>query len=85
MKKSKKTKICAKCNRRKSINKFNKQTLSADGHSAYCQKCSREYAATYNKSHKVDHHTWYMDHRVEILAKYHTNKTCGDRRRRVVK
>lgn len=76
----KKSKVCAKCGCRRKIDKFNKQTASPDGHGAWCRKCSLAYAKKYNKSHKVEQNAWYMEHRAEILAKYHANKTCDDRK-----
>jgi len=62
-----KTKICSRCYRIKSINKFYKNKIRKDGYSNYCRHCRKEYDAK-----------WYNDNKEKSL-KYSKKYQCKNK------
>jgi len=48
-----KTKICAKCDRRKSVGSFTKNASEKDGLNHSCKRCHSEYTARHYRSNKA--------------------------------
>ena len=49
--KTKKTKVCGKCNRELPIDNFSKNKAQKDGLQGYWKECSSKYYQTYNQTH----------------------------------
>jgi hypothetical protein len=75
------SKICPRCDSKKHVRDFSKNSSNKDGLDSWCKACSREASNTYASSHrdeaKARAHKWAKEHkdRVRLRAKesYHNN------------
>lgn len=55
------SKKCSKCNKRKLVKDFHKDSSKSDGFRSYCKKCNNEYTKIWRKNHRAICNEWYKD------------------------
>lgn len=75
-------KICRKCNTRKSLDKFNKDSRSKDGYNSCCKDCYNAYKRSFDKRLRNEYFKMYKKNHKEqyaaFLLKNKSNKKKSD-------
>lgn len=81
-----KTKICTKCKKEKSLNKFYKATAHLDGLTYYCKSCikikNKEYLENHHNINKQNCLEYYNNHKEERKEYNELHKDKENSRRR---